>query len=228
MSYFSGFVGKKYSQNGEEGILFELLKRMGTPEPGTFVEFGVGDGKMLSNTLLMAERGSSGIWMESNHDSYLTAKKLGDTFDGRVQTLHRLVALEGPDSLDAILDETKTPPHFDFLSIDIDSYDLEVWESLKRYQPKIVLIEINSAIPVGTNFRWRSGIDSGASFSSTVAVGKEKGYTLVAHTGNLFFVHNAYRNTVGLPQKELDDPATIFDWSWANSLGPAYLRTLGL
>lgn len=226
MSYFSQFLGSKYSQNGEEGILFEILKRIGTPEPGTFVEFGVGDGKTYSNTLLMAERGSRGVWIEADESSYPVAKALGDMFDGRVETLNELVARDGEKSLDNLLAKTKTPRNVDFMSIDIDSYDLEVWQSLKDYRPKVILVEINSAIPVGIELRHKSGIDSGASFTSMLNVGLDKGYGLVAHTGNLFFVDGIYYPKMGLPQSEMSDPNTIFNDAWARAAKPEYVAEL--
>lgn len=226
MSFFSQFLGKKYSQNGEEGILFELLKRIGTPEPGTFVEFGVGDGQTYSNTLLMAERGSRGVWIESDTKSHPVAKSLADRFEGNIETLCALVNVDGVDSLDNILRRTRTPKYLDFMSIDIDSYDLEVWRSIKDYRPKIVLIEINSAIPVGVDFVHVPGIDSGASFTSMCKLAHEKGYGLVAHTGNLFFVDGIYYTKLGLPQSEIDDPNTIFDQSWARSMPASYLENL--
>ena len=51
--------------------------------------------------------------------------------------------------MDNLLEKTNLPKDFEILSIDIDSYDLEVWESLVFYKPKIVIIEINSSYPPG-------------------------------------------------------------------------------
>ena len=56
---------------------------------------------------------------------------------------------QSPNSLDNILSSKKIPIDFDILSIDIDSFDLEIWESLKNYSPKIVIIEINSGFLPG-------------------------------------------------------------------------------
>ena len=57
--------------------------------------------------------------------------------------------------LDNILKNTKIPSKFEILSIDIDSYDLEVWESIISYKPKIVIIEINSEYLPGI-IKWHS------------------------------------------------------------------------
>ncbi len=226
MSYFSQYARAKYSQNGEEGILFELFKRIGVEPPGTFVEFGVGPGVACSNTLLLAENGGHGVWIECDDVSFPKAKALGDTFEGRVETLHELIALEGEKSLDAILAKTKTPHDVDFMSIDIDSYDLHVWESLKNYKPKIVLFEINSSIPVGVEFSHKPGVDSGASFTTATRVGREKGYVVVAHTGNLFFVDEKYKDKLEMPEDELKYPEKIFNTSWVKAAGPDYVKWL--
>jgi hypothetical protein len=57
-----------------------------------------------------------------------------------------MVAYEGEGILDTILDQTDIPIDFDILSIDIDSYDFQVWKSVQTYSPKFVIIEINSSI----------------------------------------------------------------------------------
>src|SRR6202012_3200008 len=53
--------GKVYSQNDEDGITFEILRRLGL-STGVFAEFGVGDGRE-NNTLALAAAGWSGFWV---------------------------------------------------------------------------------------------------------------------------------------------------------------------
>jgi hypothetical protein len=50
-----------YSQNGEDGILEEVFKRLGLDEFNKFwvVEFGAWDGKHLSNTFNLIKKGAS-------------------------------------------------------------------------------------------------------------------------------------------------------------------------
>ena len=117
------------------------------------------------------------------------------------------------------------------LSIDIDSYDLEVWEGLANYKPAIVVIEINSSTPPGVMLR-HSDSQSGNSFTSTVMVGKTKGYELVCHTGNLIFVHNDYVKKLNLPTQLFTHPEVLFLPNWIDnkSLGifSRLRRRLGL
>ena len=48
-----------YSQNGEDGIIEELLKRLNMQENLQVVEFGACDGKYLSNTFNLVEKKKS-------------------------------------------------------------------------------------------------------------------------------------------------------------------------
>ena len=44
-------------------------------------------------------------------------------------------------TLDKILKKNNLEINFDILSIDIDSYDLDVFRSIKLYSPKLIIIE---------------------------------------------------------------------------------------
>ena len=60
----------KYSQNGEDGIIGEICRRLGIAA-GWFVEFGAWDGKNLSNCYnLVAHHGWSGVFIEGNPQKY--------------------------------------------------------------------------------------------------------------------------------------------------------------
>lgn len=217
-----------YSQNGEDGILDEVFKRLGISR-GTFVEFGVGNGVDLSNTLRLAEHGWRGVWIESNMESAAKAAVVAASIDerrhrdfrgaGAVEVLHATVGYTKDDNLDRLLVGTETfgplwvSFDIDFLSIDIDSYDYEVWEACVAYRPRVVLIEINSGVPIGVVQRCAPGVE-GTSFTPMLELGQRKGYTLVCHTGNLLFVDNAHVSKLNLPAEELANPNAIFNDAW--------------
>jgi hypothetical protein len=115
--------------------------------------------------------------------------------------------------LDSILQRTPIPYEFSILSIDIDSYDLEVWEGLTSYSPLIVVIEINSSLAPGILHRHTDAIP-GNSFTSTILVAKHKGYTLVCHTGNLIFVRSDKVQKLQLQESILAAPEKLFLPSW--------------
>jgi hypothetical protein len=222
------FARNKYSQNGEDGVLCEIIRRLDIDAdgPGTFVEFGVGNGRDLSNTLRLAECGWSGVWIEQNEESFKKAFELSTTFEGRVQVFHGSVGFQKHDCLDVFLDQLDdvwrgerflprvNPSGLDFLSIDIDSFDLAVWRATS-YRPKVVLIEINSGIPLGTEYEHVQGSQEGNSWTSMVKLGREKGYAPVCHTGNVFFVRDDLVNKLGLPLSEIENLDSIFNPMWS-------------
>lgn len=82
------------------------------------------------------------------------------------------------------------------------------------------MIEINSSIPPGVMHR-HSDQKGGNSFSSTVEVGKIKGYELVCLTGNLIFVDRSYVASINLPAEIFNNPELLFlpNWSCSNPSG---------
>ena len=199
-----------YSQNGEDGILEEIIKRIGiSANFGWCVEFGAWDGIHLSNTFNLVASGWSAVYIEGDPNKY---KDLLNTasFHAKITPINRYVdyRLNSENCLDNILATTKISNNFDILSIDIDSYDLDVWDSLKKYIPKIIVIEINSSIKPGIFHRHTEKL-SGNSFSSTLQVGVAKDYTLVCHTGNLIFVHNTFINKLNMPEKFINEPDAL-------------------
>ena len=99
------------------------------------------------------------------------------------------------DCIDYILAKYKAPIEFDLLSIDIDGNDYHVWDALKKYKPKVVIIEYNLLTPVEVDFVQEKNmqVHQGHSIKALVRLGKQKGYELIcAHAGNAFFVDKKY------------------------------------
>lgn len=192
-----------YSQNGEDGILAELLRRL--PSRTKWVcEFGACDGKRLSNTFRLVEReGYSAVYIECNESGELLETA------AEHPTIYPIVARvmpSGPSSLDSLLAGTPIPHEFDVLSIDIDSYDYQVWEGVSAYSPAIVVIEINSdaANPWDLNHIHDGDRYQGTAFLPMAHLGDRKGYALVCHTGNLVFVRKDL-----LPSLEVSLPSDV-------------------
>ena len=214
MSILNKYLRNGYSQNGEDGVIEEISLRLGI-KFGTFVEFGAWDGKHLSNTYNLLEHGWNGVYIEADTKKFNDLIQNMRNFKERVTTIQAFVEIEGENTLDNLLARTDLPPEFDLLSIDIDSYDWQVWNSLVSYSPKIVIIEINSSIPVGVFQTHRNHNKiQGSSFTATVYLGKKKGYTPVCHTGNLIFVRNDLVEKLMLPQDEINFPELLFNYKW--------------
>lgn len=221
MNNLNEYKKNYYSQNGEDGVLREILLRLGLSEksspdlPLWCVEFGAWDGKHLSNTFhLVKEFFWNAVYIEGDKERFNDLQQTCKDFPF-VHPVNAFVDHEkdSQHTLDKILSQTQLPRDFEILSIDIDSNDLAIWQSFSCYTPKIVLIEINSSIPPGI-LMWHSVGNKGNSFSSTISVGKSKGYSLVCHTGNMIFVRNDL-----LPQLDIDAiyfeyPELLFCPTW--------------
>jgi hypothetical protein len=201
-----------YSQNGEDGVLEEILRRLDL-RTGSFVEFGAWDGKYLSNTYYLLEKGWSGVYIEGDKEKFQALVHNMERFSQHVELINAYVEPKGPHTLDKLLASTRIQREFEVLSIDIDSYDWQIWESIHNYNPTVVVIEINSSIPVGIYQTHRSKEIQGSSFSATVDLGLTKGYQAVCHTGNVVFVKSSLVPQLNLPEMEILFPETLFDYS---------------
>jgi len=114
------------------------------------------------------------------------------------------------DTLDNILNNTKTPKDYDILNLDTDSCDHEIWQSHKEYSPKIVIIEINSSIPLDSDEDRRHGSPS---FNYSIGVANDLGYSAVCHTGNMIYVRNDLVDELSIP-KTLINSSELFNRSW--------------
>jgi len=181
------FKSKKniYSQNGEDGILDLLLSHLGINE-GYFVEFGAWDGKHWSNAYHQYESGWTGCFIEGETSRY--ANLLANVPDENILKIKAFVEPTGPQAVDAIL-EKHNISSVDLLSIDIDSDDLAIWESINKFKPAVVVIEYNSTIPFDTRYINPPGQTHGNSALSITESAMRRGYKLVEGTDtNLIFV----------------------------------------
>lgn len=198
------YCKNSYSQNGEDGLLEQLIKELNI-DKGTFCEFGAYDGISSSNTYnLIINHGFSGVAIEPNSQCYELCKNNYASYPNVEVWQGMVIYNDNENKLDAWLDKSSLPWDFDILSIDIDGDDYFVWEGLKKYTPKIVIIETNSyrdpivdELPgqpsqqynIDPLAHWHPDrIACGCSFISAVKLGLNKGYIPVAYTGNITFV----------------------------------------
>ncbi len=205
------YQGNVTSQCGEDGILAEICHRLDL-QTGHFVEFGAWDGRRYSNTYSLLGRGWQGVYMEADESRYQELLRLRHEHPSQVVALCVRVGTDGESALDCILSKTSLPRDFDVLSIDIDSYDWQVWYSLQAYSPKVVIIEGNSQIAPGIWQIHKEGVCQGSSFTALVELGEHKGYKLVCHTGNLIFVRLDLVDRLDLDPVQLLFPASLFNW----------------
>lgn len=192
----SAFAQNIFSQNGEDGILEEVLSRLKSQIPLTYwcVEFGAWDGIYLSNTANLIENLSfNAVLIEGDKRK---SKEIKVNFpQSNVIAVNKYVNFHGNESLDSILQSTPIPTDFDFLSIDIDGADFHIFKSIERFSPKIVCIEFNPQIPVGVEYIQERSfrVKQGSSATSIFNLAKSKGYELIAITNcNLIFIKNEF------------------------------------
>jgi hypothetical protein len=180
-----------YSQGGEDGILAEIFRIVGTQNKWC-VEFGAWDGVFLSNTCnLIRNDGWSAVMIEGNPER---CDQIRQNYPGNkgVIPLCAMIGFEkGVDTIDHHLATTPIPKNFDLLSIDVDGIDWHIWESIVEYRPRIVVIEFNPTVPNDVVFIQDRdmGINEGCSAAALVELARDKNYELVAVTnGNCFFV----------------------------------------
>jgi len=210
------FKKNVFSQNGEDGVLEYIFEKISDilPSEKWCVEFGAWDGKHLSNTFYLVENGWNAVYIEGDNEKYNDLLKTVKA-NPKIVPINAMVGFDHHDNskLDNLLKKTEIPDDFELLSIDIDSYDLAVWQSFNG-KPKVVVIEINSSIMPGV-LQWHDGVkQQGNSFSPTLEVATNKGYKLVCHTGNLIFVRDDLVSRVGLDERMLLHPETLFLTDW--------------
>lgn len=188
------FERRAFSQNGEDGVILEILRRIESRE-GFFVEFGI-DGGHEGNCVLLADvLGWRGLFIEADPEAHASLERKYRAID-RVETVRAAVT---PATVEGLFEAADVPREPDVVSIDIDGNDLWVWEALNRFEPRLVIVEYNSALdprgrlvqPCEPERGW-DGTDSfGASLGALEALAARKGYRLV-HTEltgvNAFFV----------------------------------------
>jgi hypothetical protein len=180
LSFYNKYAGNvTYSQNGEEKLLIEILRRLKI-DKGCAVETGGHNGKWLSNTAMLIDQGWTGKFIEADYDLWEQCCK---NWQGN-ENVKSVCSFVSEANINAFVDAD-----CDVLSIDVDGIDYQIFKALEA-KPKVVIIEIDSSIPPDAD---RFNSEGGAGYLPMVKLGIEKGYFLLCHTGNLVFVDKKYR-----------------------------------
>jgi hypothetical protein len=190
------FEAQVYSQHGEDGIISEILRRIGETNRH-FVEIGAGDGRE-NNTLYRLARGWSGHWFESGHANVARIAKAfpADLASQRLRSIQAQVTAENAA---ALMHRHAVPVEFDLLSIDVDRNTSHIWRALGHLAPRMVVVEYNASIPPEDRWEveyqaaaaWDGSLYFGASLKTLEALGESLRYALVAcdlSGTNAFFV----------------------------------------
>ena len=185
-----------FSQNGEDGILAEIFRRIGA-KSRFFVEFGTGNG-LENNTTYLLVQGWQGAWIEGDPE---LAREIRNRFGGQLNQgmLKFSNNFITAQNIEGLFAQLGIPSQFDLLSLDIDRNTYHVWKALKRFQPRVVVVEYNATFPPDVEWTakydakrsWNNTAYFGASLKAYERLGAEFGYALVGcdFSGtNAFFV----------------------------------------
>ncbi len=172
-----------YSQNGEDGMIAEAFRRIGTTNR-VFIEIGVEDGQQ-NNTRLLLEQGWTGVWVDGNAEKLEAARA---TFAPYIATdaLQIIAGDVGVETVNALLLGARLPETVDFLSLDIDQNTSHAWRAL-RTRARVACLEYNGALPATVPLEvpydrhqhWTGTNWYGASLKTIEQIGAVKGMHLV-------------------------------------------------
>jgi len=184
------------SQNDEDGIIHEIFRRIGTSNR-IFAEVGVGNGTE-NNTAFLLSQGWKGFWIDGS-DAFLRA--INARRDLQNGCLTSRVFFVDKENIAGCFEQLGVPRDFDLLSLDVDQNTFYIWEALREFAPRVVVVEYNAAIPPDIDWKvryvanrtWDGTQNFGASLKAFETLGSQLGYSLVGcdfNGVNAFFVRN--------------------------------------
>jgi hypothetical protein len=189
-----GYGFQVNSQNGEDGILHEILRRV-PPVTRTFAEVGIGNGTE-NNTAFLLSQGWKGFWFDGDPALLQTLNGRSDLVNG---TLKWHLAFLDRENIAGLFSTLGVPRELDVLSLDIDQNTYYLWDALVEYSPRVVVVEYNSSLPADVDWKvrydpakqWNGTLNFGASLKAYEKLGARLGYCLVGcdfNGINAFFV----------------------------------------
>jgi len=212
MNGYIKYAKNVFSQNGEDGIIEQLFKELHISN-GVVVEFGAWDGIYLSNVFnLWKDQRFNAILIEGNKSRCVDLNDLSSK-NKNIECINAFIEpdINHNNSIDNILTKSKfnlTDDEFCLMSIDVDSCDCLIFESMNKFRPKIVLIETNSNYTVDQEFK-SSG---GCSILSVSKLAQTKGYKMVCYTGNAILVRNDLLNQLSFVPESLEQLYVTTDY----------------
>ena len=138
-------VRKENSFAGEGKILQETMNKLGI-SGGYLVDIGAADGIRQSSTSEFLKHTTwKGALFELNPESFSRLAFLYCSSDSVSLAKVKVT----PDNVVKILEGVEVPHTFEYLNIDVDSYDLSILRKLldAGYKPEIISMEINEKFP---------------------------------------------------------------------------------
>jgi len=180
------YKSNSFSQNGEDGVIAAIFRLIGVTTRRC-CEFGAFDGVHQSNCRRLILDGWSALMIEGDAERFAQLRRTYQD-NPRVTSVQAWVDVDRK-TLDAIARSTGFDD-LDFLSIDVDGLDYEIFENL-GLTPRVVCVEVNAGHdpqaerPVAKDVA-RENV--GQPLKVFMRAADRQGYDLVCYTGNAFFV----------------------------------------
>lgn len=185
-----------FSQNGEDGIIREVFRRIGTGGR-VFLEIGV-DGPENNTTFLLTQ-GWQGYWIEGDRRSVARIRRAfrGPLAGGQLTLLQSVVTME---NVAESLRRLEVPGEIDLFSLDVDRNSYWILSAvLPVVRPRVLVVEYNATYPPDVEWmveydrtRWWNGSSYfGASLKAYESLCRTHGLSLVGcdlHGVNAIFV----------------------------------------
>ncbi|HXD78690.1 MAG TPA: hypothetical protein VN616_12820 [Puia sp.] len=199
---FNRFGRKIFSQNDEDGLTLEIVRRLELPADAYFAEFGVGNGTEC-NSIILAHLGHKGVWIGNEELAVdMTRSKKVSYVKGWVDRDNAYALLEK-----GLAAHGADPRGLRIVSVDLDGNDFHVTgELLRTLKPDLFIVEYNALFPPPLEFTmdynpghtWQD-LDNyfGCSLTTYNRLFETNGYFLVCCNlfsgSNAFFVKAEYR-----------------------------------
>ena len=241
--HYDKFKYNQFSQNGEDGVLAQLILEMQLLIPDMWlVDVGAYDGIAYSNVRKLIESGANAVLIEpclvggDCEEKYIKLQHLPKSFS-KVHTLNHFTKISDYVKADAgwqacrqyheqkcnILDFNPPMKTLDESLSDIkmmpDNYDV-LNIDIDSYDHQVW--QEHNQKPKIVIIEINSGLEpnvinhpEGVSFGESVEIAKSMGYSAVCHTGNIIYVRNDFLNRLTIP-KELINSVLLFNRGWIN------------
>lgn len=184
---------RAYSQNGEDGLLLFVFAVIGTTDRRC-IELCAGNGIQCNSANLIINHGWQGLLVDGNAEKLAQGeafyRQCQDTRTWVPKLVHSWVTLE---NVNDILRYHGFVGDIDLLSLDMDSNDYWIWQAIEVADPRVVILEYQSAWGPERRVtqRYLENFDfnevevegtlprCGASLAAFVSLAKAKGYRLV-------------------------------------------------
>lgn len=190
-------VRKENSFAGEGKILQETMNKLGI-SGGYLVDISAADGIRQSSTSQFLKHNTwQGALLELNPETFSRLAFLYCSSDS--VSLAKIKVT--PENVVKIFEEVEVPYTFEYLNIDVDSYDLSILRTLldAGYKPEIISMEVNEKFPPNIYFEvlyaedhfWSGDHFFGCSLTAAHETLSIRGYTLHSlEYNNAIFVNS--------------------------------------